>query len=296
MKRTYDELMNSLGMTVEPNPNPNRKKLAVKTLAELDDLLNSLQHEEGISYSLDVTVPLSQEALVKLSVSPLGMNLEQVTIYPEYEDGDPPVIDTSQVTFPMLKKFSAECQAFQSVHFTADCFPLLESLSIESPCATTLDAFHTELPNLQHMNFQYVTIEDTSDFGPSLSRSPKLETFTSYKLWGLGSKSAHRLILPNMKNLDLYRSDDLRGLKLWAPRLEDLNLQACYDISKVDLLKQKPAGFSGPEYAFAGEESEFELNCINCCDIPPKGTMVTSPRCKKVHSKLCDDDNPTFFF
>ena len=95
MKRTYDELMNSLGMTVEPNPNPNRKKLAVKTLAELDDLLNSLQHEEGISYSLDVTVPLSQEALVKLSVSPLGMNLEQVTIYPEYEDGDPPVIDKS---------------------------------------------------------------------------------------------------------------------------------------------------------------------------------------------------------
>jgi hypothetical protein len=105
--------------------------------------------------------------------------------------------------------------------------------------------FHTDLPNLRHMFLEHIHIEDVSDFGPSLSRSPKLNSYFGYKVWGLGAKLEHALVLPNATTLDFYRSDDLRRLKLWAPRLEDLGLQACYSIERVTLLQRKPAKFKG---------------------------------------------------
>jgi hypothetical protein len=133
----------------------------------------------------------------------------------------------------------------QDVHFTADCFPLLEVLSIERPCAVDQEVFHTDLPNLRRMSFVHVDIRDDEDFGPSLSRSPKLESVMCYKLWGLGSTAEHALVLPSVTTLDLNRSDDLRCLKLWAPRLEDLNLRSCYSIHRVTLLQRKPVQFKG---------------------------------------------------
>jgi len=262
------------------------KKLTIKSLAELDELINTFELEEGSTYDLDAEVPFTQNALVRLSESALGQNLEKLNMNPEYNDVNPPVIDTSEVKFPKLKGFEAKHQGIQSIHFTADCFPLLESVTIEQPCCVHPDAFNTDLPNLQSMGFEFVTIKDTSNFGPSLSRSPKLKYFAGYKLWGLGEKAVHRLILPNVTYLNLYRSDDLRGLKLWAPKLEELNLQACYSIAKVDLMTRKPAGFTGPEYAVVGTPSDFSVNCINA--EVPKGTLVSNKRCRKVW--LPDDD------
>lgn len=146
--------------------------------------------------------------------------METIELTSEYEDRRPPIIDTSKVKFPKLKRFSALCQAIQAVNFTDDNFPLLESICINQPCARDLEYFNTNLPNLKSMSFEHVVINDVDKFGASLSRSPKLETFISYKLWGLGSKAVHRLVLPNLTILNLYRSNDLRKLKLRAPKLQ----------------------------------------------------------------------------
>lgn len=271
-----NDLTNFPSMTAEP------KKLIARTLDELDELLNTHLLEEGSTYSLDVTVHLSQEALVKLSESPLGMILERLDLHPEYDE-DNHTIDFYKTKFPMLKELSILHQFIQSVYFTAECFPLLESLHIEQPLVPDQFFFNTDLPNLVHMSLRFVGLILASEFGPSLSRSPKLKTFISYKLYGLGCKADHKIVLPNITNLDFYRCEDLKGLKLWAPRLENLNLQACYSIRKVDILNvnRKPAGFPGPEYDFKGEPSKFEVNCTNCCDMP-KGSMATSPRCKNI--------------
>eukprot|EP00092_Neocalanus_flemingeri_P072741 GFUD01089606.1.p1 GENE.GFUD01089606.1~~GFUD01089606.1.p1 ORF type:complete len:338 (-),score=103.75 GFUD01089606.1:77-1090(-) len=255
-------------------------KISFKSLEELEKTVIILEVEEGTRYSLTMEVPLTQAALTMLAGSPLGRELEVLDCRPEYEDRNPPVIDTSKVKFLKLRRLDLTHQAIKAVHLTADCFPLLEALSIDQPCARDPETFNTDLPNLCSMSFNFVTILDVKNFGRSLSRSPKLERFSGYKLWGLGRKAEHSLVLPSCISLDFYRSDDLRKLKLWAPRLEDLDLQACYSIKTVTLLDRRPNGFSGPEYQFTGEPSKFVVNCANTNE--PGGNLVTSSRCKKV--------------
>lgn len=53
--------------------------------------------------------------------------------------------------------------------------------------------------------------------------------------------AAHFFTLPACTILDLYRSDDLESLDLYAPRLQSLNLQACYCLERVRL---HPHGFN----------------------------------------------------
>jgi hypothetical protein len=48
---------------------------------------------------------------------------------------------------------------------------------------------------------------------------------------------AHRLVLPSLRTLGLWRSDDLDHLVLlWAPRLAEVNLRSCFGVSSVLLL------------------------------------------------------------
>lgn len=176
------------------------------------------------------------------------------------------------------------CQAIHAVYFIAENFPLLKSIDIEQPCAQNFATFHTDLPNLDSIGLQHVVIDDVEDFGPSLSRSPKLRCFFGYKIWGLGGKLLHTLVLPNLTTLNFWRSDDLRKLKLWAPKLEEISLQGCYDITNVQLLSKKPRGFEGPDYEEVGKPSNFEVNCVNAS--VPKGNLVTSERCIKVVNNM----------
>eukprot|EP00092_Neocalanus_flemingeri_P021543 GFUD01023365.1.p1 GENE.GFUD01023365.1~~GFUD01023365.1.p1 ORF type:complete len:335 (+),score=93.90 GFUD01023365.1:48-1052(+) len=266
------------------NPKTRLVEISFESLEELERTIRILEVEEGKRYSLTMEVPLTQASLTMLAGSHLGRELEVLDCRPEYEDSNPPVIDTSKVKFLKLRSLNLTHQAIKAIHFTADCFPLLETLSIDQPCALDPETFHTDLPNLRSMSFNFVTILDVKDFGRSLSRSPKLENFSGYKLWGLGRKAEHSLVLPSCTSLDFYRSDDLRKLKLWAPRLEDLNLQACYDIKTVTLLERRPPGFSGPEYEVTGEPSKFVVNCANTSE--PGGNLITSSRCQKVQMEV----------
>ena len=61
-----------------------------------------------------------------------------------------------------------------------------------------------------------------------LAAATKLRTFDSYKLW-LGSLS---FASNSLKSIDLHRSDSLGRLKIWAPNLESLGLQACYRLER----------------------------------------------------------------
>lgn len=55
----------------------------------------------------------------------------------------------------------------------------------------------------------------------------------SLQFWGLGLKQ--KLHLPECTVLNLYRSDDLHHLEVWAPKLETLSLQSCYSLDHVRL-------------------------------------------------------------
>ena len=134
------------------------------------------------------------------------------------------------------------------------------------------------------MSIQYIKVDNPFGFGKSLSSSPNLRYFYGYKLFGLGigitKKDAHVLVLPNCDTLELYRSDDLTYLKIWAPKLESLSLQACYSIQEVTILDRRPNGYSGTEYRYTGKPSRYTLNLVNAHK--PKGNVTTHQRCEKI--------------
>jgi len=264
------------------------EKLTFSSLDELDNAIRDLSVDKEARYEVIMETPLNQESFLKLSESLLGKNISSLSLEPEYDDVHPPTIDTSVVKFPKLKSFSSECQAIKAVHFSADCFPILESISIEQPCANDLEYFFTNLPNLKSLSFQFVTIEDPSMFGPSIGRSPKLESINCYKFWGLGGVPVHTLVMPQVTYLDLYRSDDLTGLKIWAPKLLELQLRACYSLRVVKVLKNRPASYTGPEYDFKGDPSKFVVNIINAG--LDRGYFENMPRVQEVAAT--EDEDP----
>jgi len=257
--------------------------VTLESREELADLLKTTQQEEGsgkpMLYKIEMKFPMSQEDLALLCESQVGARMTHLTIQPKYNDRRPPVIDFSLVSLPALESLECMFQAVRAVHFTRENTPRLKRLSIEQPCATDLEYFDTDLPDLESMGFEHVHITDPSGFGKSLSRSPKLKRFSSYKLWGLGGPKSktHVLVLPNCEYLSLYRSDDLSYLKIWAPKLEELNLQACYSITEVTMLDRKPRGYSGAEYKFSGVPSKYEVNLVNTDH--PRGNITTHERC-----------------
>mmetsp|Transcript_14628 Transcript_14628/g.22030 ORF Transcript_14628/g.22030 Transcript_14628/m.22030 type:complete len:423 (+) Transcript_14628:41-1309(+) len=170
-------------------------------------------------------------------------NLESLEIQPEYEDNTPR-IDFTMVRFPKLVDLTLDCIDLQHIHFDQENTPNLERLDIKN--SRDCDYIYLDLSHLQSVGFEFVTLNDATDFGPSLSRCSKLESFSSYKLWGLSHHSgiqSHPIINENLESLSLYRSDDLDGVALWCPKLSDLNLQACYSIEFLRLFAEYPTRY-----------------------------------------------------
>lgn len=129
--------------------------------------------------------------------------------------------------------------------FTKANTPLMRRISVHQ--GGTFDKFQLNLPHLESLSFEHTHVYDSRSFGPSLNKCPKLKTLSCYKLWGL-SGTTHKLRVPEAETLDFYRSDDLEGLELWAPKLTMLGLRACYALDHVRLMAdppgQKPSGLT----------------------------------------------------
>ena len=208
---------------------------------------------------------LTQKDFDSLATSSFGKDLVSFTCHPKvYDDVNWTPLDTTEAAFPSLKTIDLHSQPVKAIHFTKECYPVLERITIEQCSALPFDYWNLDLPSLKGLSFEFVHVLDCDGFGPSLNKSPKLEYFISYKLHGLGSRREHTLVLPNCEIFNIYRSDDIRGLKMWAPKLEELNVRACYCLSKITMLKRRPKGFIGEEYERKAKQmSKFRVNVIN---------------------------------
>ena len=259
------------------------KDFTAGSLGGLEGIIKDTKVE---TYSLNLMVPLTQGVLMILSKSPLGKNLETLKVHNQSMGQDDPVIDTSQAVFPRLKKLHMQGQNIQSFHFTADCYPMLEDLWVENPGLDPSGSdFHMDLPNLRLLQCDYFDLKDVSDFGPSLSRSPKLRVFKSYKLWGLGNLDTHLLVLPSITEFWFYRADDLKNFEIWAPRLKKLMLQSAYEINKVTLVDDLPAGYVGAEYQGKGKPTKYIVNCMNTKLETKDCNILTHERCRKIQGE-----------
>ena len=189
----------------------------------------------------------------------------------------------SVLSFPQLLSLESRHLGMKAIHFTKENTPKLKHLSIDL-VQNVIRYFLTDLPDLETCAFQFLSIDDPRGLGKSLSRSPKLKSISCYKFWGIGDKKSetHVIVLPNCEHLKFHRSEDLTYMKIWAPKLQDLNFQACYDIKEVTILDSIPQGYEAKdkEYSFSGKPSEYRVNFLNTTI--PKGNATTHSRCTEV--------------
>jgi hypothetical protein len=225
-----------------------------------------------------------------VSTSELGSYLRSLEISfdpDDLEEGNHEAIDTSKVVFPSLKKFHIACQPIRSVKFLAAHFPMLEELTIEQP-NNHPKKFDLDLPNLTSLHFEHIYFADARKFGTSLSKCPKLESFCSYKLWGLGCLREHLIVAPKLLDWEMQRSDDLEGIVFWAPLLKGIRLRSCYALRTVHMMEKLPAGDWGPDYQFSGEHSTYDVS-FYCVDLPGcRGNLLKNKRCGEVSDDMDD--------
>lgn len=221
-----------------------------------------------------VTEPITQDELEEFAR--LHPDITELQIHLGYDDD---VMASTglkfTMPFPNLKVLSlGSCPVDFS--FTKEWTPNLELITCDS---LNIDRFHLDLPQLRSLSFNFVNLQDDSGFGPSLSRSPLLEDVFGYKFWGLGG-GIHTLLLPKCIRFQLTRSDDLVGLHIYAPKLQELNLRSAYALEFLKFLE------TCKEYKKKAT-SLLSVNVINCVDYQGKvRTMLKShPRVQWIYWK-----------
>ena len=120
------------------------------------------------------------------------------------------------------------------LHLTAELTPSLLDLEIRNIPENC--KFHVVVPTLRTISIHHYSPPDhgSSVINKMLAAATELETFETYKLWVTEELCFASNLL---KTIELYRSDGLSGISLWAPNLEELNLRACYSITSIKILK-----------------------------------------------------------
>ena len=262
-------------------------KLEINTLKDLNDQIEAHKNDENITYEIEMESPFNQEFLERLASSLVGKEMTHLTCRAEYDD-DIPIVDFTKVFLPKLENLDLLCQGIKSLDFTTKNTPLLNFINIEQPSEGSLKYINLDLPNLIRLRLQFVYFYDTSGFGKSISRCPKIEAIVFYKVNGLYVRKPkkHKLVLPSCKTLNLHRCEDLNCLDIWAPKLSILRFQACYGLDEVNILDQKPPGYSSPEYHFNGEPEKYKV--MRLYTEKPMGNAFDHARCKAIFPKSDD--------
>ena len=118
--------------------------------------------------TLCITVPISQLSLEGIARS--YSNLVRLELRLEYED-DIPALNWSRARFPNLRYLTLDCCPMDSIYFTTENTPVLQSLSCTNQGSKAAKAFELRLPQLKRLSFEYVNVStslfDTHDGGNS---------------------------------------------------------------------------------------------------------------------------------
>jgi len=138
--------------------------------------------------------------------------------------------------FPKLESLKIQVAPLRRIHLTAATCPRLKTLFLDNlldECELTM-----AVPTLQNVSLYFWRAEDRPEaVVDMLAAASNLRSFESYKLW---SNRHLRFVGPKLEYIRLHRAESLEHLELWAPNLQKLNLQACYDLRRVHFLPTHP--------------------------------------------------------
>ena len=115
-------------------------------------------------------------------------------------------------------------------------------------------------PNLEELQMANHT-PPVENFARALVNSPLIKRFYSHKYWN--EETIPQLYLPNCQSFTFRRGDGTDSLKLYLPRVKELLLDACYEMSKCDLLTVGHPSHAEWNLAPSERGSSFKLSLKN---------------------------------
>ena len=148
-----------------------------------------------------------------------------------YDDSIKP---TLCVKLPKLQELQLIDCAFDQITLNEELTPNLRCVQMQNvPDGCTLEL---GIPNLTRFSIHYFA-GDPAPLQAMLDKATKLESFESYKLWAF----RHIAFASNhLTDIKLHRSDSLSSIDLYAPRLLNLNLQACFGLELIRIRDAHP--------------------------------------------------------
>ena len=197
--------------------------------------------------------------------------------------------DTQSFTFAhslsKLKVLHLVDVSMGTLQLTQSTVPRLRDLILQNvPGDCVLEVV---LPSLKDVKIHYYDNFETGTeiINAMLEAATGLVSFDSYKLQVDGQLmfASNRLA-----DVSIRRSDCLGGVSLWAPRLVNLSLQACYALESVELLADHPLKAGLPESHAV--TTNIPVNLVNACVTPEvQSYLEAHPRVGTVAGLEGDD-------
>jgi hypothetical protein len=145
--------------------------------------------------------------------------------------------------------------------------------------------FNVSASNLKHIEIYFMNSEDIGIINNMLIAATKLQVFKSRKLQVFGNQN---LIFNSnsLKEIVLNRSDCLRGVTLWAPRLKLLDLSASFDVEQIEILDDHILRSKLPDDA---KLSKFVVDLTNVCK--SEALLIYLNRHPRVQQVIFNDDD-----
>lgn len=172
-----------------------------------------------------------------------------------YDGNITPVLE---IPMPKLKTLKLINCAFRKVILTRELTPEIEEIffqNIPEDCELSVVS-----PKLKHFSMHYYGPSDNDHWiHEMLETATQLETFDSYKL-RVGPLL--RFAGNNLRSINLRRAEFLSSLIVYAPHLQHLRLQSCYELmGEISF----PDTFPGFPVSARASLSTFDVDTTNSC-------------------------------
>jgi len=122
------------------------------------------------------------------------------------------------------------------------------------------EGWEIKCPNLIELEMQAHS-PPVENFQQALINCPLIETFVCHKYWN--EEPLLPFYLPNCTEFTFRRGDCAESLKLYLPRVEEVNLDSNYDLKSVKMIKRGHKEHKEWNLPHGAKHSSFEISLSN---------------------------------
>jgi hypothetical protein len=188
---------------------------------------------------------------------------------------------------PNLRELRLENVRFSRLVLNSELTPNLRKLKVVN-LGDTCD-IRVQCPKLRDISIHHLSPNeggrDAEQINEMLRHATQLVRFDSYKLW---VRRPLEFASNHLKSIYVQRSDGVEGLRIWAPNLKMLTLQANYQLEFIKFLEDHPLKASLPE---GHVPPKLEVSTINCILTPTAKRDIEAHPTAVIKSDDDDDDD-----